>query len=99
MGDHRSEGFPNVGAILQDALQASKVPHPEKLDDPEIACAQERYISFWTYAGGTYEIDDDIWGLFVSANKNNVAVIADVERALSSTGRFVKELVSFQQFI
>lgn len=98
MGDHRGEGFPDLAAILQDALVASKVPHPDNLDDPKIALMQDRYISFWTYAGGKYEIDDDIWGLFVSAKENNIAVIADVERALNATGRFAKEFVNFEQF-
>jgi hypothetical protein len=96
--DHRGEGFPNVASILRDALQAKQVPHPDKLDDPRIALSQDCYFSFWAYPGGHYEIDDDIWSLFVLAKESNGAVIADVERALISTGRFVKEAVDFEQF-
>ena len=79
-------------------MEAAKAPHPDNLDDPKIALTQDRCISFWTYAGGEYEIDDDIGGLFVSATENNIAVIADVAQALNSTGRFSKEYVSFEQF-
>ncbi|MGK4872724.1 hypothetical protein, partial [Salmonella enterica] len=67
--------------------------HPENLDDPEVALLQDRYFGYWKYAGGRCEIDDDIWGLFVSAPVDNRAVIADVERALLASGKFVKEEV------
>lgn len=98
LDDHRAEGFPSVALILRDALQATVGPHPSQLDDPRIAMAQDRYFSYWTYPGGHYEIDDDIWSLFVSAKESNRAVIADVERTLLATGRFVKEAVDFEQF-
>ncbi len=94
LGDHRAEGFPNVASILRDTLHATKEPHPDKLDDPQVALAQDRYFSFWAYPGGSYEIDDDIWGLFISAKEHNEAVIADVERALLSTGQFVSKRCS-----
>lgn len=98
LDDHRGERFPNVASILRDALGATQVPHPDKLDGPQVAFSQNRYFSFWVYPGGNYEIDDDIWGLFVLAEENNEAVSADVERTLMSTGRFVKEFVDFEQF-
>lgn len=98
MDDHRAEGFPSVDVVLRDALRATKAPHPDKLDNPSIALSQDRFFSFWTYAGGAYEIDDDWGGLFVTAEKNNRAVIADVERALVATGQFVPEPVDFEQF-
>jgi len=98
MEDHRRGDFPNVRAILRDALGATQIPHPDKLDDPRIALSQERYFSFWVYPGGTYEIDDDIWGLFVLAHEHSEAVIEDAARALISTGRFVREFVDYAQF-
>jgi hypothetical protein len=98
MGDHRADDFPDVSAILRDELSASQIPHPNKLDDRQVAMIHDRYFSFWTYAGGAYEIDDDIWGLFVSATENNEAVIADVAQALTVTGRFAREAVDFEQF-
>lgn len=84
--------------MLCDALHATQKPHPENLDALHIAAAQDRFFSFWAFPGGNYEIDDDIWGLFISAKENNEAVTAEVERALLATGRFVKEAVDFEQF-
>lgn len=98
LDDHRKEGFPCVSAILRDALGATAGPHPKGLDDPRVAWAHDRYFSYWTYPGGNYEIDDDIWALFVLSKDNNEVVIADVERALLATGQFVKESVDFEQF-
>jgi hypothetical protein len=74
------------------------VPHPDNLDDPQVALAQDRYFCFWAYPGGKYEIDDDICGLFISTKENNEDVTAEVERVLLSTGQFVKEFVDFEQF-
>ncbi|WP_155635395.1 hypothetical protein [Burkholderia cepacia] len=55
-------------------------------------------FSYWTYARGHHEIDDDIWGLFVTAPIDNSSVIADIENARLSTGKFVKEDVDFRTF-
>ncbi|VWB57590.1 hypothetical protein BLA14095_02545 [Burkholderia lata] len=93
LDDHRAADFPNVAAILQDALHSVQVPHPDGLDEPVVALSQDRYFSYWTYARGSYEIDDDIWGLFVTAS-----IVADIETALLSTGKFVKEEVDFSEF-
>lgn len=96
--DHRVDGFPNVAGILCDALGARRTPHPEGMDRPDIALLHDRFFSYWTYAGGAYEVDNDIWSLFVVAKANHAAVIADIERALLSTGRFVKEDVDFAKY-
>ncbi|OJA43947.1 hypothetical protein [Burkholderia ubonensis] len=96
--DHRTDHFPNVAAILQDALHSVQVPHPDGLDEPRVALFQDRYFSYWTYARGHYEIEDDIWGLFVTASINNLSIVADIEQALLLTGKFVKEEVDFGKF-
>ncbi len=96
--DHRVEGFPYVAGILCKALGARRMPHPEGMDNPDIALLHDRFFSYWTYAGGAYEIDDDIWALFVAAKQNHATVIGDVERALLSTGQFVKEDVDFAKY-
>jgi hypothetical protein len=96
--DHRTVDFPNVAAILQGALHSVQVPHPDGLDDPGIALSQDHYFSYWKYARGYYEIDDDIWGLFVTASIDNASIVADVERALLLTGKFVKEEADFGKF-
>jgi len=93
LDDHRAADFPNVATILQDTLHSVQVPHPDGLDEPVVALSQDRYFSYWTYARGSYEIDDDIWGLFVTAS-----IVADIETALLSTGKFVKEEVDFSEF-
>ncbi|WP_254602240.1 hypothetical protein [Burkholderia lata] len=98
LDDHRTVDFPNVAAILQDALHSVQVPHPDGLDEREVALSQDRYFSYWTYARGSYEIDDDIWGLFVTATIDNLPIVADIEKALLSTGKFVKEEVDFSAF-
>ncbi|MBN3824631.1 hypothetical protein G3O00_13520 [Burkholderia sp. Ac-20384] len=98
LDDHRTVDFPNLAAILQDALHSIQVPHPDGLDEPEVALSQDRYFSYWTYARGSYEIDDDIWGLFVTATIDNLPIVADIEKALLSTGKFVKEEVDFSAF-
>ncbi|WP_175695941.1 hypothetical protein [Burkholderia ambifaria] len=96
--DHRTVDFPNVAAILQEALHSVQVPHPDGLDDPGIALSQDHYFSYWKCARGYYEIDDDIWGLFVTASIDNASIVADVERALLLTGKFVKEEADFGKF-
>ncbi|WP_174954428.1 hypothetical protein [Burkholderia lata] len=98
LDDHRAMNFPNVAAVLQDALNSVQVPHPDGLDEPVVALSQDRYFSYWTYARGSYEIDDDIWGLFVTASIDNASIVADIEKALLLTGKFVKEEVDFSEF-
>ena len=96
--DHRVDGFPDLAGILRHELGAGREPHPEGMDRPVIALLHQRFFSYWTYAGGAYEIDDDTWGLFVTATQNHAAVIADIERALLRTGQFVKEEVDFARY-
>ncbi|VWB76220.1 hypothetical protein BLA23254_03577 [Burkholderia lata] len=98
LDDHRAADFPNVAVILKNALHSVQVPHPDGLDEPVVALSQDRFFSYWTYARGNYEIDDDIWALFVTATLDNSRIVADIESALLSTGRFVKEVVDFSQF-
>ena len=96
--DHRIAGFPDVARILRDALGAQRVPHPQGMDDPHAALLHDRFFSYWRYPGGEYEIDDDIWALFVAAPVGNAAVIADVERALAASGLFVRQDVDFARY-
>ncbi|RDS98156.1 hypothetical protein DWU95_44300, partial [Burkholderia contaminans] len=91
LDDHRTADFPDVAAILQDALHSVQVPHPDGLDEPEVALSQDRYFSYWTYARGNYEIDDDISGLFVTATPDTARVVADVDNAILATANVVKE--------
>jgi hypothetical protein len=98
LSDHRADGFPGITSILSNALRAVKVPHPDNLDNPRIALGADRYFSYWAYSGGHYEIDDDIWSLFVRAEEGSEAVICDIERALLATGQFIKESVDFEPF-
>jgi hypothetical protein len=58
----------------------------------------DHFISYWVYAGGSYEIDDDWGGLFVLPKENNSKVASDVEQALLRTGLFVKEEVNFADY-
>lgn len=98
LDDHREEGFPDIAGILRDALHAAASPHPNSPVDRQLALAQGCYLGHWIYPGGSYEIDDDIWSLFISAKDNNQNVIADIERALLASGRFLKVPVDFEQF-
>lgn len=95
--DHRSEGFPNVSEILRNALHSEQQTHPD-FDEVKIALSQDRFFSYWKYEDGTYELDDDIWGLFVSAHENNSKVIGDIELSLIQSGHFVKEDVNYSDY-
>ena len=96
-GDHRGDGFPNVWDILARGLNAQPRAHPT-LDTASIGIATDEHISFWQYENGTYEIDDDIWGLFISAPNNNAQIMADIERALVASGAFEKKIVEFDKY-
>lgn len=96
--DHRVDDFPDLGLLLQEALAATGQPHPE-IDAAYIGLSTDRFISYWTYAEGAYEIDDDIWGLVVTTRANNAKIIADIEAALICSGRFVKEDVDFADYV
>jgi len=96
LGDHRGDGYPPVGALLAEALGAAAAPMSAL--DRELALASDGLISKWRYAGGEYEIDDDGWSLFILAPTNNQAVMADIERALIASERFVKQPVDFAKY-
>jgi hypothetical protein len=95
--DNRAGDFPDVAELLRHSLRSQRKKHPD-LDEANIAMILDRFITFWSYPGGTYEIDDDIWALFIRAEENNRQVIADIERALLDSGRFVKEDVDFADY-
>lgn len=98
LDDHRAADFPDIAEILRDALHAVRLAHPDGLDDPHVVLSQDRYFSYWTYDRGDYEIDDDIWGWCATAPVNNRVIVADIERALLATGRFINEPVDFGKF-
>lgn len=98
LDDHRAPDFPDIAEILRDALHAVRLAHPDGLDAPHVALSQDRYFSYWTYDRGHYEIDDDIWGWCATAPVNNRVIVADIERALLATGKFIKETVDFGKF-
>jgi len=89
LGDHRSGGFPNVRVLLRDALIATESPPPPSFAEVvRTSMLIDRFISFWTYPGGAYEIDDDDGGLFVTP-LHGAEVGADVAAALIRSGQFV----------
>lgn len=92
LGDHRGSAFPNVAALLARALDAQAVP----TTPPVLAC--DGSFQAWRYAGGEYQLDDDGWFLFILASANNQAVMADLERALLASGKFIKQEVDFAQY-
>lgn len=87
-GDHRAEGYPNVSMLLAEVLGAIPQKHP--VFSAETMIATDRYFSYWLYKNGTYEIDDDIWGYFITVPDGNPKVIADLEHALTNSGQFVR---------
>lgn len=91
LGDHRRDGFPQVDRILEKELEAKPIPHPDFSEDALLTLAlRDEHISMWEYKSGRYEIHDDVWALFISAPKNNVRVMADIESALLKSGLFEK---------
>jgi len=96
-GDHRGATFPDIQGILAQGLNAKPVRHPS-LDTATIAIATDEFISLWRYENGEYELDDDIWALFILAAENNSQVISDIERVLLSTGEFSKEEADFSEY-
>lgn len=96
LGDHRGSAFPNVGALLAEALDARAVPMTHVALDR--ATAFDESFQAWRYAGGEYHLDDDGWFLFILAPASNQAVMADLERVLLASGRFIKEEVDFAQY-
>ncbi len=98
-GDHRSDNFPHVSKILCKGLNSRPITHPE-FDTSSIALSLDRYISMWEYENGHYELDDDIWSLFilVQNKENNAQIIKDIENVLIKSGLFEKELVDSSKY-
>ncbi len=96
-GDHRGSHFPDIQGILADGLNAKPYKHLG-LDTVEVAIATDEIIPLWTYENGEYQLDDDIWAFFIHARRNNAQVIADIDRVLSSSGKFVKEVADFTEY-
>ena len=90
-GDHRAPGFPDVARILAATLastrQAPSVPAAEAM------IASDRYVGASSYDAGRYEIDDDIWACCIIVPDGNANVVADIERALSRSGLFVRDIL------
>jgi hypothetical protein len=87
-GDHRAPGFPDVARILAAALGATRAaPSAQSV---QAMMASDRYVGAWSYAGGRYEIVDDIWACFILVPDGRDGVVADIERALVRSGRFVR---------
>lgn len=96
-GDHRSSSYPNIGSLLQSALNAKPKKHPV-FDTVHIALATDEFISLWEYSNGEYELTDDTWAYFVLAPHNNTQVIKDIEKVLLQSGLFIKEEVDFLDY-
>jgi hypothetical protein len=47
----------------------------------------DRFISFWVYPAGEYEIDDDIGGMFITPRPGG-RVSGDIVDALTRSGQF-----------
>jgi hypothetical protein len=86
-GDHRAPDFPDVAPLLAAALGATR--EAPSASAAEAMMAIDRYVGAWSYAGGRYEIDDDVWACFIRLPDGHV--LADIERALTASGRFVRD--------
>ena len=87
-GDHRNPDFPDLARLLAGALGATRLEAP--VSAAETMIATDRYVSCWSYAEGTYEIDDDSWACFVTVPDGSARVLADIEQALTASGRFAR---------
>lgn len=97
-GDHRVSSYPDISNLIQSALNAKPKEHPY-IDTVHIGLATDQFISLWEYSNGEYELDDDTWGYFILAPRNNAQVIGDIEKALLQSGLFIKEEVDFADYI
>lgn len=89
-GDHRAIGFPRVSEILSSSLGSQYNKHPI-FDVVKIGLSTDEFISFWVYSGGEYEINDDIFGLFIHPVSNHIQVVNDIEEALIGSGNFARK--------
>ena len=88
-GDHRAPGFPDFARLLATGLGATSAP--TSASAAQAMMASDRYVGAWSYAGGCYEIDDDVWACVIHARDGGDRVVADIERALVRSGRFVRD--------
>lgn len=87
LGNHRSPGYPDVPALLAQALGASPVRHPLR-QIFSLACASGERVSYWRYPEGEYEIDDDEEGLFILSPRGGEKVIRQLALCLMDSGHF-----------
>ncbi len=88
-GDHRAPGFPDLARLLAAGLGATCAP--TSAPAAQAMMASDRYVGAWSYAGGCYEIDDDVWACVIHAPDGSNRVVADIERVLVRSGRFVRD--------
>lgn len=87
VGDHRSDDYPDVAALLAERLDATTLVSPDA-DAALVGLGMDMFISRWTYAGGEYDIDDSAFTLFVIPLGNRERVVHDVAQALQASGLF-----------
>lgn len=98
-GDHRASDFPDLHRLLSSILKAeSRRPSQAEIGLAQAGAIVDDFWFFKTYPGGSFEVNDDIWGLFIHARENNHKVISDIESALLESGKFVKEEVDFSKY-
>jgi hypothetical protein len=95
-GNHRDKNFPNVARLLKLGLSSKRNRFFK--DMQENIYNFDGFISTWEYRNGCYELDNDIWTLFIHAPDNNDIIISDIEKALLDSGEFEKEEVGFNEY-
>ncbi len=95
-GEHCAKDFPNVKKLLEKGLSSRR---ESRLNDFKANLYDfDGYTTTWKYKNGTYEINNDVWTLFIHAEQNNKVVIADIENVLLDSGVFLKEEVDFSEY-
>jgi hypothetical protein len=80
-GDHRAPDYPNVLALLEPALVDCSV---SQAHEP----ASEHICWNIQYAGGKFQLIDELGGLFILPLSNPEKVLSDVTRVLSFSDKF-----------
>ena len=89
-GDHRSDNFPSVFSILENALKPSRIT----LEDFVI----DDYVWEFEFESGIFELNDDWGGLFIIPKTNHKNVIDQLSKALVSSGYFKEIKVDTSQY-